>query len=1037
MKRIILTLLTACLALGASAQKITVSGIIVDHTGESLPSATVVLLEQKDSSQVTGITTKEDGKFTLPKVKPGNYILRVSFVGFRTHFRNLELTKQNTSVNLGTITLYDDAQLMKQAEVTAQAAQVEMKADTFVYNTAAYRLPEGSNLEALIKKMPGAEVSDDGTIKINGKEVKQIRMNGKEFFNNDTKLAMKNVPTKMVDKVKAYDRQSDYSRITGIDDGEEETVLDLTVKKGMREGWLINGDFSLGTQHRYAERLNISRFTDHFQFTILGSANNVADRGFGGFRGWGGGGLTATKDAGANFAWDNNKNEGEAGRVQVGGSISWNHTNTDNLSRSNSETFLTSTTSQWANNMSQSYTHNTRMNTDWRFEWNIDSLTTIMFRPSASYSDGRNNSINSSVTFNQDPYDTMDDPLNDYKGIIGQAIDSILVNSNERENYGNNSNYSLNGNLQINRRLNKPGRNVSLDVNGSYSESKSKSWSWSDINYYQRATENLYTQYNNNPSKNWNYRLRLSYAEPIFTGANLQFSYAFQRRFSDTNRNIYSTQQFPSLLANDNLKQQWDVAIANIYGTGLTQAQLTTNLVNDLYAGTLDPTITNLLQDITNSQYATYNEFNHDANVMLRYQVGDWHLNAGVSFQPQTTHMDYTKNTLDTTIVRHVFNWAPRVDLRWKISNSSQLRLRYNGRMSQPSMTNLLDVTDTSNPLNISSGNPTLDPSWNNNFNIFYNDYKIENQMGWSFNIGFNNTRNSISNATFYNETDGSRITLPMNINGNWNANLFQMFNTALGEKKYWNINNNINLRYGNTVGYMSTNATFNFDPNNIDYKFLSSLPMQKATTKTLNLGDNMRINYRLEFMELGLNAGFNYQHSRNDLQTNANLDTWTFNYGGNVQFNLPWNMTISSDITQQSRRGYNDETMNTNELIWNAQIQQSFLRDKSLTVSLEWFDILNQQSNISRSISAVARTDSWTNAINSYGMLHVIYQLNLLGNKDARMNGWGRGPGGFGGFGGPEGGNRGGNRSGGNRGGGFGGFGGGGFGGGFGGGRR
>lgn len=1013
MKRIILTLCIACLAIGASAQKITVSGVVVDQTGESLPSATVVLLEQKDSSQAAGVTTKEDGKFTLPKVKAGNYILRVSYVGFRTIYQNLTLTKQNSSVNLGTLTLHDNAKLMKEAEVTARAAQVEMKADTFVYNTAAYRLPEGSNLEALIKKMPGAEVSEDGTIKINGKEVKGFRMNGKEFFNNDTKLAMKNLPTKMIEKIKAYDRQSDYSRMTGIDDGEEQTVLDLTVKKGMREGWLINADLAVGTKHRYAERLNISRFTDHFQFTLLGSANNVSDRGFGGFRGWGGGGLTATKDAGANFAWDNEKTEGDKGYLELGGSISWNHSNTDSKSISNSETFLTQTTSQWANSMSQSYNHNTRVNTDWRLEWNTDTLTTIIFRPSFNYSEGRNNSYNNSVTFNKDPYDYMSDPLDEYKGLVGTALDSILVNSNDRENYGNNSSYSLNANLQINRRLNKPGRNVSLDVNGSYSESKSKSWSWSDINYYQRATEDLYTQYNNNPSKNWNYRLRLSYAEPIFKGANLQASYSFQRRFSDTNRNIYSTQQFPDLLNNDNLRQRWEETTANIFG-GMTQQQITTQLVDQLYAGTLDPTITTLLQDITNSQYAKYNEFNHDASVMIRYQLDDWRFNAGVSFQPQTTHMDYAKNALDTTITRHVFNWAPRVDLRWKISNTSQLRLRYNGRMSQPSMTNLLDVTDTSNPLNISSGNPTLDPSWNNNFNIFYNDYKVEQQMGWSVNAGFSNTRNSISTATFYNETEGSRITLPMNINGNWNANLWQMFNTALGPKKYWNINNNINMRYGHTVGYMSTNADFAFDPNAIDYKFLSSLPMQKATTKTFNLGDNLRLNYRLDFMELGVNGGFNYQYSRNDLQTNANLDTWTFNYGGNVQFNLPWDMTISSDITQQSRRGYNDESMNTNELIWNAQIQQSFLKDKSLTVSLEWFDILNQQSNISRNISAVARTDSWTNAINCYGMLHVIYQLNLLGNKDARANGFG----GWGGFGGPGGGNRGGNRGGGNRGG-------------------
>ncbi|MCR5821248.1 MAG: TonB-dependent receptor [Bacteroidaceae bacterium] len=996
MNRIFFSFLALLLATGLQAQKIAVSGIIVDETGESLPAATVVLLNSKDSTQVTGVATKTDGRFTLPKVKAGAYILRASFVGFRTVYQNLALTNENTSVNLGTITLRDNAQLMKEAEVTARAAQVEMKADTFVYNTAAYRLPEGSNLEALVKKMPGAEVSEDGTIKINGKEVKKIMVDGKEFFNSDTKMAMKNIPTNMINKIKAYDKQSDYSRVTGIDDGEEETVLDLSVKKGMKEGWLINADASYGTEERYYERLNISRFTDHLQFSIIGQMNNVGDRGWGGWGG-GGGGIVTNKNAGANFAWDNNRRENENGRLQLGGNVRWSHTDTDTQRRTNSETFLTSTSSQWANSSSLSLSHNTNVNADFRMEWNIDTMTTIIFRPSYSYSRGNSNSNSSSVTFNDDPYAAgMEDPLNEYSSIIGSAIDSILVNSNINDNRSENSSYNVNGSLQFNRRLAKPGRNISLDMSAGRSQSESESWSHSIINYYQRNTENNYSQNNENKSKNWNYRIRASYSEPIFTGANLQFSYTFNRRFSDSDRSIFTTQRFPALLSTD-LKDEWDQVVGSRY-EGLSNEDISAYLVNDLYNGTLDGSIVNLLQDITNSQYATYNEYNHDASIMLRYRLGDWNLNAGVSLQPQTTYMDYEKNELDTSVVRNVFNWAPRVNLRWKISNTSQLRLRYNGRMSQPSMTNLLDVTDTSNPLAISSGNPTLEPSWNNNFNVFYNDYNTEKQMGWMINASFSQTRNSITNATIYNETEGSRISLPMNINGNWNANLNNMFNTALGPQKYWNIHNFIRLGYSNSVGYMSTTSDYVIDPANIDYKVISAIPMEKATTKSLDISDNMRLNYRLDFMELGVNGGFNYRHSRNALQENNNLDTWGFNYGGNVQFNLPWNMTISSDISQESRRGYSDAAMNTNELIWNAQIQQSFFSNKSLTLSLEWFDILQNRNNISRTLSAIQRSDSWSNSINSYGMLHIIYQLNLLGNREARM-------GGFGGFGGPGGG--------------------------------
>ena len=215
------------------AQKITVSGLVMDgDANEPLMGASVVLLAPKDSSQVAGVATNLEGKFNLPAVKKGNYILRVSYMGFVSQFKNLTLQKGEKTQDIGTITLREDSKLMREAEVTGKLAQMEMKADTFVYNAEAFRLPEGANLEELVKKLPGAEVDEDGTIKINGKTVSKIMVEGKEFFEGDTKTAMKNLTSKMIKKLKAYDKKSDYTRITGIDDGEEETVLDLTVQKG-------------------------------------------------------------------------------------------------------------------------------------------------------------------------------------------------------------------------------------------------------------------------------------------------------------------------------------------------------------------------------------------------------------------------------------------------------------------------------------------------------------------------------------------------------------------------------------------------------------------------------------------------------------------------------------------------------------------------------------------------------------------------------------------------------------------------------------
>lgn len=1001
MKKLVFLFATLSLALAAQAQKVTVSGTVTDRSGEPLPGATVVVM-RLDSTQVTGQQTKADGSFSISSIKVGDYLLRTSFVGYKTVFKKITLEKKPKDVQLGTIVLNENAKLMKEAEVTARAAQMEMKADTFVYNSDAFRIPEGSNFEALLKKFPGAEITEEGTIKINGKEVKKILVNEKEFFGGDTKMTLKNLPAKMVSKVKAYDRQSDYSRMTGIDDGEEETVLDLTVKKGLTEGWNINLDVSYGTEERFAEKLNLTRFTDNLNLAVIGSWNNVGDRGFGGW-GRGSNGITTVVNPGINVAWNNGKKQNEAGRLEIGGNVRYRAEKNDVQTKTNSESFLTSTASQFVNSLSKNLNKQKDLNTDFRFEWQPDSLTNIIFRPAYSYSTNNRQGSSSSVTFNDSPYEAgMTDPLSEYGQTAGDGTMSykdILVNSNERLSMSDSHSFNLNGSLQINRRLGKAGRNVTADFGGSIGESTSEAYSRSLVNFYQGTTKYTFTnQYTDNPSKNWNWRVRLSYSEPLFKGANLQLSYQFQRRFSDSDRSMYS---IDSLLTKKDYAYLWG---------GMSDQEIIQTLVlgytpsDGLLAG---------LRNIENSQYATYNEYNHDASIMFRYQFGDFNLNAGVSFQPQTTHMDYEKNRLDTMVTRHVFNWAPRVDLRWKISNTSQLRARYNGRMSQPSMTQLLDVDDTSDPLNVSHGNPGLKPSWTNRFNLFYNNYIVDRQMGWFFNARFNNTLNSISNRTTYDLTTGKRETKPENINGNWSAGAFAMFNTALDADKYWNIMNRLDYNYNNSVGFMSVDQ--NSDA-------------VKSTTRQTSIGEGMRINYRNDLLEVGANGGFNYSHARNAIRESANLDTWSFSYGGNFQINLPWGTSLATDITQESRRGYDDASMNTNELIWNAQLSQSFLKNNALTLSVQWYDILRERSNISRAISAMQRSDTWNNSINSYLMVHVVYNFSVLGNKQARREGFGGpdGPGGPGGRGegrGP-GGFGGGNRGGGNRGGG-GGFGG------------
>ena len=213
-KRILFSLTLMCFTVQVFSQRITVSGRVLDSAGEAIDMVTVQILTLPDSTYVNGCVSNSRGYFTLPSVTAGSYAVKFSFVGYGTKVQAVNLTTRRTQVNLGTVRLEEDAVLLKEAVVTAQAAQVEVKEDTLQYNVSAYRVPEGSALEELVKKIPGAEVSEDGTITLNGKDITKILVNGKEFFSGDTQVAMKNLTVDMVDKIKAYDKKSDLARIT-------------------------------------------------------------------------------------------------------------------------------------------------------------------------------------------------------------------------------------------------------------------------------------------------------------------------------------------------------------------------------------------------------------------------------------------------------------------------------------------------------------------------------------------------------------------------------------------------------------------------------------------------------------------------------------------------------------------------------------------------------------------------------------------------------------------------------------------------------
>ena len=919
--------------------KLTISGHLTDReTDEPMELVTIQLFLASDSTFMGGTVSNEKGNFSIQAPSNGTYRLKISLVGYQKMEREVTL-RNDRNQDLGELRMSPDVVALKEAVVTGRAAQVVVRKDTLVYNPEAFRTPEGSAIEELIKRMPGAEVDEDGNITINGKQVQKILLDGKEFMLGDIETALKNLPISIIQNVKFYDQQSDQSRITGIEDGNKETVLDFTIKKGMNRGYMTNLDLGGGTHHRYASRGMGSSFTDKTRLVLMGNANNKEENA--GW--WNRRGLNANKMLGTNFNYD------DGDKLKVDASVRWNHRDGDNQNENASENFYSQEYRTFSNSKSINLSRSNNWNGNMRLEWRPDTLSNIMLRANGSM--GTNDGIgrSQSATFNADPYLSVVDPL-EPDAIARMHANDQVVNHNQNASlsYGRNKNASAT--LQLYRRLNAKGRNITIRLEGSMGQNRQRNASNNEVHLYriknQAGEDSTYftARYNTTPSDNSGYVVSANYSEPLWKGAHLQASYELRYNQNKSDRQTYDFSHEP----------------VNIF-SGIVPVYREWGEWLDPVEGKLD----NYL-DRSLSRFSEYKNYTHNVRLMLRHWQEEYDYNVGFLVQPQRSNFiqDYRGVYVDT--VRNVTNLTPTLDFHYKFSEQSNLYFHYRGDTQQPDITQLLDITDDSNPLYITQGNPGLKPQFTNSLNIYYNNYIQKYKRSIVLYGNWRTTRNSISNLVRYNATTGGSISRPENINGNWNADGGFTFNTALDSTAHWNIGTDTRVRYNNYVSYVAQRQA----------------DAEKNTTRSTNVNERLNASFRNDWLEVTLDGNVNYQHSRNELQPNANLDTWQFSYGGQVMVHLPAGFEISTNIHENSRRGYNDPSSNTNELIWNGQISKTFLKSKTLVVALNFYDLLGQQSNYERWVGANGRSDTRYNSINSYAMLHVRYRLNMFGGK-------------------------------------------------------
>ena len=918
-----------------------------------MEGAAVKLYNERDS-MIAGVLTKQNGQFLLPSIPSATYTLQVSFVGFKEQKFKLTLPQRSGNFKVADVMMREDATVMAEAVVEGKLPEMTVVDDTVAYNADAFKLPDGSMVEDLIKKLPGIVQDENGGYTFNGKNISQILVDGKEFFGNNRNLVLQNIPAEIVDKVKAYDKKSDMARITGIDDGNERTVLDLAIKKNKKKGLFGNANGGYGTHDCYNGRLNINTFRGDQKFSFVGNANNTN-----------GNGLTDRQELGTTMNWENKK-------VELNGSVHGNFQQSSSASQSNTQNFELRNSAYSANKNSSS-SRSGSFSFQYKVEWKPDSTWNILFRPEFSFGRNSGSSGSESATWNDDPFQFSSTPLADYLDLAKR----IGVNHRLGSSWNRSKNINASASLQINKRLKKPGRNITINLSGGYGDSDSESNNYSQTDYYLihalNGGDSVYhkVQYNRGSNYSYNFSARLSYSEPIAYQTFLQLTYNYSFNFRDNDRDVRSIfDPYNEVLGvnADNYDQFFDAPY--------------------------------VVQDKQQCSYTRNTWQNHDIRLQLRMNRTKYRLTIGANLRPQISKVDYQKGRIDTLLRRTVINASPVVNFQYKFSRQEQLEFRYNADTGWPNMLDMIpDTISDANPLNIRIGNAGLKPSFTQHINFDYRRTVTDRQRTSALNLQFHTTRNSTTNRTEYNEVTGGRTTMPVNVNGNWNASASFNFNTALDQKKHWRINTNTQASASKNVGYL--------------YRSQDKATVENHT-HSANFTQWARITYRQDWesgwqVEANVNGWFRYSLNRSNNATASNLDHHNFNYGGSFVITTPWGMTISSDIEQQCRRGYSDAAMNTNHLIWNGTISQRFLPHKQLTLSLRAVDILGQRDDVNRSVNATSRTDTQNEMVRSYVLLSANWRFGRFGGRGrggSRRGGEARGEGSQGGRG--EGGSRG-----------------------------
>jgi hypothetical protein len=939
MKKLILFVSILVGAISTNAQ---VKGIVIDSASKQPIDKAVVGLVIKSNPTDTAYTfTNEKGEFSFAAVPSTNFLVVITNSGFAPVAKFVPVSQPEKTINIGTVILATRAKLLD--EVVVEAAPITIKEDTIEYRADAFKTKEGTVVEDLLKKLPGIQVDKDGNVKAQGKNVTRVKVNGKDFFGGDVKTATKELPANIVDKIQVIDDYGDQATVSGIKDGEPDKIINIELKKDKNKGFFGRATVGGGTQERYQGSFNGNYFKDNRQISLFANSNNTNTSLFN-FGSMGNRGMSSIMNTGMSVMREAggmgnmmSMMQGSDAASQFGAGGSAGITSSNSIG--------TNFRDQWGKRISvygnYSYSHKNTSQIQSSTAQNPGSFGLFINNKEANtVTIGNNHRASFNFEYQIDSFNYLKvTPNITYSGSRGNSnsvfdnnlagAGKILDGSNKNITDSKAANLSLN--LLYNHKFRRRGRNFSASVSMGKSENNATQDA-ANLSYQYTPPFIGATntfQYIDQQNNNSNYGVRLTYAEPINKYRSLDFSYSHNLNYGRNDKKTFNVDSF---------------SLAKTFNTILSN-------------------------DYENSFY------NNRVGISLRTTKKKYNYTLGISTQPVNLQgKSITKNSAYKSITR--VNIFPIARLVYNFSRSKSININYTGNASQPSFSQLQPVVDSSNLQYVTAGNPNLKPSINHAINLSYNNFNFISGKVLFTNINFSTIKNQIVNNTSFNPVAGRQFSVPENVNGFYNVLGFYTFSKPYKNRKYV-------LTFNGSVNY---NHNINLTDN------------IKNIGKNWIVSQGFVFEYNLkQWLELG--TGINY--SLNDLRykskttlpgtfRNTSSNAWSLT--NNINIDLTKRLILKYDIDYTINNGLAGG-VSQNPVLINASLEQQLFKRKNGILRLSAYDVLQQNTNISRSINNGFTTDTRTNRLTRYFMLTFTYRLQKFAGKQISQGGGMRPP--------------------------------------------